>query len=75
MKKPKIVLHKSNDGQYYYNTCYANGSVANTSELYKTKNGLIRALEALGVIWDFKLVRGRLYFVNGPIIQDKTGEK
>lgn len=71
MKNPKINLHKSTDGQYFYTITSRNGEVLVVSEMLTQKHnarsgawGLVKAAVA---IW-FKAKLGK------QVINDQTGE-
>lgn len=71
MKNPKINLHKSVDGQYFYTITAKNGEVLTVSETmtqkHNAKSGALGLIKAAVLIW-FGLKCGK------QVIDDQTGE-
>lgn len=55
MKNPKIIIHKSDDGQTYFTVTAKNGEIRVTSETHTQKHNTISAIFGLlkdcAVLW------------------------
>ncbi|GAA4271471.1 YegP family protein [Aquimarina gracilis] len=47
MADPKFKIHKSNNGQYYFNLHAPNGQIIATSETYTTKQNCKNGIESV----------------------------
>lgn len=47
MRKLKFKIEKAKNGQWYFNIVASNGNILATSETYKTRNGLNKAIATI----------------------------
>lgn len=60
----KIKLHDSKDGQVYFTTNARNGKVITTSETYKSKQGMMNAVNLFPESWP-------IIDANGVVIRER----
>jgi uncharacterized protein YegP (UPF0339 family) len=69
MKNPKIIIHKSDDGQTYFTVTANNGEIRVTSETHTQKHNTISAI--LGLLKDCAILYAK-HKLGIKVIEDLT---